>query len=780
MKNTRFFSGLLILVFGGTLCAGLQLSSNGKTPYVIVKSADATEAESFAASELSCYLKQVTGAEFKIVEDKMPEPLPAIHVGNTFLARKNEIDTAKLAPEEWIIRQVGKDILLGGGRPRGVLYGVYDFLERYARCRWYDLCTEKAPAQPNLTLPDMVNVRKKPFIRYRDFYWVNGIRPEYTLWAVRNRINGQIWSEAKYGFCESCGSPGFVHTYYQYSKDFPKECFSMNQEGKREKPRDATGPGQLCFTQPLTLKLCIENLRSYIDMDRKKALERKRPFPRIYEFSSLDNSDECHCPDCLAAKEKFGGYSGLVIHFANQLADSIAKDYPEVVVRINAYRAAMEPPKKPINAHENVMVRVTSLGVEFAGDRGRDVLRPLTAKQNQLYLQQLNGWKEVSRIGVWDYFRMFGQPFGAPVSSIGTRAELFRKYYDLGVESIFIEGEIYPGMTDHFLDLRNWLTGKLMADPVADVPALTDDFMNSVYGKAAPVMKEYLAYVEERMKEEKDNLSTKYPSKWAYLDNAFYRHAKALMDQAESRVKNDPQALSHVQQERFLVDSSMLNMYDSYPENPLGLSKKELTDRVILGEQSFWEKYHGKSYWAANSRKHTETYIAMLNRPPLPKEFQGKTVASHLCWSDISTLQKAVINDKDAAGGKALVIPVFNGLDPNTFHDSGFQYGVCAPTHNPKQLISKTIPEKDLPQDEKYHTHYLCRTTIPDSQTFLWLHWSWHLQPKLGHLYDPAEIETMFDIYASLKFEGPAYVKGSRKENNIFIDRVIVLRAAKH
>ncbi len=780
MKNIKFTFGLLFLVFCGSLCAGLQLSSNGKTSYAIVVSNDATEAESFAAAELSAYLKRVTGADFRIVKDQTPVPSPAIHVGSTTLARKNGADGSRLDSEEWIVKQVGRDLILSGGRPRGVLYGVYDFLGKYAGCRWYDLLTEKVPSTPNLTLPDTVDIRKKPFIRSRAFYWVNAVRPEYSLWAVRNHLNSQIENSPRYGFRDGCGSPYFVHTYYQYSKDFPLECFSMNRDGKREKARDGSGPGQLCLTHPPTLKLCIEKLRSYIADDRKKAAERKAPFPWIYEFSSFDNSAVCWCPGCLAAKEKFGGESGLMLHFANQLADSIAEEYPDVAVRVNAYRTTMEPPKSPIKARKNVIVRVTALGVEFEGDKGRDVLRPLTAKQNQLYVQHLDGWKKVSaRIGIWDYFRMFGQTFGAPASSIGTRAELFRKYHALGVECMFIEGEIYPGMTDHFLDLRNWLTGKLTVDPLADVSSLTDDFMNGFYGKAAPAMKDYLEYVEKRMKEEKDNLATRHPSKWAYLDDAFYRHAKDLMDKAEALVKNDPQDLAHVRQERFLLESSMLNMVDSYPNNPLGLTKNELTDRVILGEQAFWEKYHGKAYWKANSRKHTEKYIAMLNRPPLPKEFQDKTVVSHLCWSDISTLQKTAVDDPDAAGGKALVVPVFNGLNPETFHDRDFQYGVYAPTHNPKQLFNKTILKKDLPQDEKYHFHYLGSTAIPDPQTYLWLHWSWHLQPKLGHLYDPAELETKFDIYASLKFEGPAYVKESQKKNNIFLDRVIVVRVAK-
>lgn len=774
----KLLFALSLLVSAGSLFAGLQLSSDGKTPYVIVKSADATEAESFAAAELSTYLERVTGAKFKIVDEKTKISTPAIYVGNTAFAQKNEVISSKLAPEEWVIKQKGKDLILGGGRPRGVLYGAYDFLENYAGCRWYDLRTEKVPSNPNLTLPDTMEVRKKPFVRLRSYYWVNALLPEFSLWAVRNKFNALIAHSAKYGFREQFGSPSFAHTYYEYSKDFPAECFSMNEKGVREKARTPSGPGQLCLSNPLTLKLCTEKLLSYIRNDRKKTLEKKEPSPIYYMFFTNDNSEFCRCPKCHAAAEKLGT-SGITLDFVNQLADAVAKDYPDVVVVMDAYRSTMEPPKGPMSARKNVMVLIAALGVEFEGPLGRDVLRPLTASQNQYYVRHLDAWKKYSaRIGIWDYFRMFGQGFAAPASSIGTRSELFKKHHSLGTEYMFIEGEIYPGMTDHFLDLRNWLTGKLLVNPQADAAALTEDFMNGYYGKAAPAMKEYLAYVEKRMTEENDNLATKHPSKWAYLDDAFYRHADALLSKAEALVKEEKNDLSNVRQERFLLESSMLNMFDSYPKNPLNLTKKELADRVIRGEQAFWEKYHGKAYWAANTKKHTERYLAMLERPPLPKEFLGKTVASDLCWSDISSLMKTAVNDKDAAGGKALCIQV-SDMNPKTFHDKDFQFGVYAPTYSKKQLINRTIPKSDLPQDEKYHFYPIGNTLIPDSQTFLWLHWSWHLQPKLGHLFDPAELETKFDIYASIKFEGPAYVKGSKKENNVFLDRVIVVRVAK-
>ena len=84
----KLLFALSLLVSAGSLFAGLQLSSDGKTPYIIVKSADATEAESFAAAELSAYLERVTGAKFKIVDDKTKLSTPAIYVGNIVFAQK--------------------------------------------------------------------------------------------------------------------------------------------------------------------------------------------------------------------------------------------------------------------------------------------------------------------------------------------------------------------------------------------------------------------------------------------------------------------------------------------------------------------------------------------------------------------------------------------------------------------------------------------------------------------------------------------------------------------
>ena len=89
--------------------------------------------------ELVSYLKKVTGVPFPVVKDVAGVDKYRIIVGQNALSRKilGEETISGLAEEEFIIRTVGNDLLIVGGRPRGTLYGVYEFLEKHVGCRFF-------------------------------------------------------------------------------------------------------------------------------------------------------------------------------------------------------------------------------------------------------------------------------------------------------------------------------------------------------------------------------------------------------------------------------------------------------------------------------------------------------------------------------------------------------------------------------------------------------------------------------------------------------------------
>ena len=71
---------LTLICAASLLCAApLRLAENGKTAYKIVVPAKATAVDQFAAKELQYFLKQITGADFAIVNSAKT---PAIYIGD--------------------------------------------------------------------------------------------------------------------------------------------------------------------------------------------------------------------------------------------------------------------------------------------------------------------------------------------------------------------------------------------------------------------------------------------------------------------------------------------------------------------------------------------------------------------------------------------------------------------------------------------------------------------------------------------------------------------------
>jgi len=92
-----------------------------------------------------------------------------------------------------------------------------------------------------------------------------------------------------------------------------------------------------------------------------------------------------------------------------------------------------------------------------------------------------------------------------------------------------------------------------------------------------------------------------------------------------------------------------------------------------------------------------------------------------------------------------------------------------------KKLAEKAIPGDKVPRDEAYH-FYLAGRMKGSPTLYLWAHASWRLSQRLRMAYNPAlPDQKTYDVYVSLKLEGPAYVPGSARENSFSVDRVILV-----
>lgn len=746
-----------------------NLSKNGVTNYEIVTSSNATAAESHAAKELKGYLEQSTKAQFRIVDEKSKGAGPAIYIGATEFATKNNLSQTSLDSEEWAIKNVGKDLIITGGRPRGVLYGVYEFLEKFAGCRWYDMNTELVPSISDFNIPAHIDIKEKPAFKGRSIYYLVKNIPyeKFIRFYVHCRFNGSE-ANAELGFSEKYGSPRACHNYLNYSEGFPAEYFSMDKDGKRIKVSTQTG-GQICFSNPNVRRLFAEKLRKYVKDDREKAKKLGYPNPVFYDISANDCSVLCHCNECKALAEKYG-VSGMVLDFTNSIAEAIEKEYPDILIMMSAYKEAENPPHG-IKARDNVVVRLACMDIEFGAKR--DVLRPLSAPQNQYYMDTMNEWyKSAKNVAIWDYWKMYYDQFPSPKTCISNRAEYLKKYRDIGALHIFVEAEIDAEHPDSFIDLRNYIGSKLMINPDIDTQAVIKDFMNGFYGKAALPMKKYLDYLETRMAEEKLPLCYIHPSKRAFLDEAFFTHVNELLSEAEKLAAEQPGNLANVSQERLVVDIAYINMFDKFPDNPLKLSKEKILNRILANLDTYGGKYYAADYWAkAREKTFADFKSKVMDRPAIPKQFAEKTVID-MIWSDFA--DNATVEDNDAAGAKAICVLPGNYSHKEPFHGRDVAFGVYSKISK-KRLLEKTIAPKDLPQDEKYHFYYLGRTVVPENSV-LWLHWTWHFQGFLKNVYDPFNSDTLYDVYVSIKLQGPSYVKSSIKPDDFRMDRAIFVK----
>ena len=117
----------------------ISLATDGKTPYVIVTPAQPTLEEKTAVDWLAETLEQVTGAKFPIRAESADV---ATDLPKTII--RVAADPAMKA-EEWRIQTSGDALLLTGGKPRGVIYAVCEFLETHVGVLRLDPFTEFVP-----------------------------------------------------------------------------------------------------------------------------------------------------------------------------------------------------------------------------------------------------------------------------------------------------------------------------------------------------------------------------------------------------------------------------------------------------------------------------------------------------------------------------------------------------------------------------------------------------------------------------------------------------------
>lgn len=641
MKKLAFFLFCLpLLSFAQDI---LQLANNGKTGYVIVQGAKSIPAEEFAAAELSSLLNRITGAAFPIQQEVPGQAPPdkAIFIGQTDFAARLLPDIAAATPDQWFIRSAGEHLVLSGGRPRGTLYAVYEFLEQELGCRWFDQHNEIIPKRTDLSIKP-IDKSGEPWFRERHIYTALPDTPAYQLF--RTRLKDTRPKPAKYGFGCSLGT----HTAWTYSRNFPAdkpEYLAMNANGERPPSTSGQGPGQICLTHPGAREHVLEQLRQRIRKNHQEAEAASdgREAQRVFAINQNDTHFICHCPTCQALSEQQQADSGAQVDFINFLADQIKAEFPDVLLETWAYSNTIKPPAE-IRPRENVQIRVIQLNGEWSSDaRGKknwapewypDLFRPRSHPVNRQALELLLQWSRISHhLGIWGYWLQYNTSFPSPYINIRNIHQELKLYKDCKVTSIFIENE--GAETTSFFALKNWIGWKLMQNPDQELQALINTFIEGYYGQAADTMLEYLNFLEDSIAAvltEVGNLSALKETRRHYLTPTFFLEATQMLDKAEAKCPPDSPELLNVRRERIPVDGALYAMWgllnnqlpehQKLPWNQADIRKRyeqyrleQMQKRAAPGNAESLEKH---------LRKLDETATANLNCHIVPPPHYGK------------------------------------------------------------------------------------------------------------------------------------------------------------
>jgi hypothetical protein len=403
-----------------------------------------------------------------------------------------------------------------------------------------------------------ISLSYAPQFKYRETYYLDGFDPlfkvrskgNFTSVTRNNQLTGVTFIPPELGGNHRLfffkGRHSAYHSFFEvlppnvYFEKHP-EWYSL-VKGKRE-------PKQLCLAN-------AEMKAEYI----KETLKRLREDPSA-DFIQVSQNDwygYCTCEKCKAMMAEDGGApSGPYLRFANDVAEAVEKEFPNVRIDTFAYQFTRRAPTKTKPRH-NVVVRLCDIECDFA----RPLNKPLPPHKAS-FAKDLADWRRVAggNLFIWDYLANF-HSYMMPHPNINSIAPNIRLFAENGAVGVFEQGDALCS-AGTFATLRHYVTAHLLWDPKDDEKRLMDEFMEGYYGKsAAPFLKKFMAVVENGPKKTRQVVKCLHRG-CPFLTGGDKLLAAKYMDEAVAAAEKEGEPFaSRVRRERLTVDHMLLLNYD--------------------------------------------------------------------------------------------------------------------------------------------------------------------------------------------------------------------------
>ncbi|MEW6752147.1 MAG: DUF4838 domain-containing protein [Candidatus Latescibacterota bacterium] len=461
--------------------SGADLDTRALDGWSIGLPADATPAEEYAAAELRDWVERATGARLRLGAPGRPEAAQVV------LA-----NAAGMGEEGFSIELEPQGLRIQGGRPRGVLYGVYQFLEEALRVRFLAYHHTHVPSPPPRRIPCGTWAYAPPFSFRWSYYRENADYPEF---AARLRVNTVSDEPRLGGRTPQHLINHSVHQWVPFARwgSTHPEYYAL-YEGKRDTDTHGGGP-QLCVTNPEVVEVAARAVIEHLNA---------HPQLRNISVSQADTARYCHCPACEAVNEAEGSPMGSNLQFVNAVAERVERIHPQVKVGTLAYWYTRHRPHH-LRPRPNVQIQLCS--IECCTLHAID--SPFCPRNGE-FCRDMDEWAQVCQeIWIWNYntnFRAYDLPL-PNLRSIGRNVHYFLRS---GAKGVFMQAN-GDGRTGELCDLRNYMIGRMLWDPEQDYHSLMCDFCELHYGPASNAMLDYITMLHDNA-EERDVHPNCFPS----------------------------------------------------------------------------------------------------------------------------------------------------------------------------------------------------------------------------------------------------------------------------
>jgi len=547
MKKVLTYIMLLLLSLNADACIANQktlvLVANAASKTQIILPKNATIAEQKAAVILQNYIKQICKANLPITTEKNWDKNTAIFIGRTQAAEN--YNPTKIKNDGFFITTNINSLLICGGSGKGVVYGVYHFLENYLGCKKYanQPTSIKTESQISITLP-IFDLQNPQFV-YRQSYYPASLDAEYMDWHKLQNFE-DLWGLWGHSFFK-------IIPPKKYFKSNPNYFSLVNGQ------RQAT---QLCLSSAEVYKLTVAYFKLAI---------ADNPDAQYWSIAANDDEGFCTCANCKKIDDEEGGPQGSLIRFVN----SVAKQFPEKIFTTLAYTYTAKPPKtKPL---KNVYPILSTI------DAYRS--KPLPNEESAAaFRKNLKGWAALTKnIFVWDYSTQFTN-YLCPFPNYDNLKPNLNYLASADVKGVFEQGSGYT--YGDMAEYNSYLQAKLLWNPNENIDQIKQDFLNGFYGKAAPFIANYLNQLQQNLHSTKTNLDiygNPINNYTDYLSPVLIDTYSQIIDKAEQAVENQPTLLQHVANVRLGLDFVVLQQSKFFGFEKFGYLIKDLeTQKVTI------------------------------------------------------------------------------------------------------------------------------------------------------------------------------------------------------